>query len=136
MLQIQRADKMKVDYEFSPSAKCVKPAKCQKIFCQRILSWLKMSDREEPWIGRKQKTETGAHVLVWLRYHTAPVVFMLPNDGDLDWTTVSKKLWPAFFWTISTLNSFNSTTQLVTICRSQWVNFGKTSHISQGLPQS
>lgn len=40
---------MKADYEFAPSAKCVKPAKCQRTYCQRILSWLKMSDKEEPW---------------------------------------------------------------------------------------
>lgn len=33
-----------VDCEFSPTAKCVKPAKCQ-----RTLSWLKMSGREKPW---------------------------------------------------------------------------------------
>lgn len=32
---------------------------------------------------RKQKEETGAHVLVLLRYSRAPVIIMLPNKGGL-----------------------------------------------------
>lgn len=48
---------MTVDYEFSPTAKCVKPAKCQWIFRQRILSCLKMSNREEP-VKESMRKET------------------------------------------------------------------------------
>lgn len=47
MIHIQRVDGIKVDYKFSSTAKCVNPAKCQRIFCQRISSWLQMSGEEE-----------------------------------------------------------------------------------------
>lgn len=48
---------MRADYEFSTNVKCVKPAKCQRIFCQRILSWLKMSDKQKN-NEREQEEET------------------------------------------------------------------------------
>lgn len=82
---------MKVDYEFSPTAKCVKPAKCQRIFCQRILSWLKMSGGEEPW---QEETKGGGggscHTrVVRLGCGRAPVIITSPNEGELNcWCTV------------------------------------------------
>lgn len=48
-------DGMKVDYEFSPSAKCVNLAKCQRIFCQKTFELTENVSMKESIGGNKRR---------------------------------------------------------------------------------
>lgn len=90
-----------VDYEFSPTAKCVKPAKCQRIFYQRISSWLKMSDSKEPrkraWGGNKGRKP--AH-MCWcdsdMAEHLSSLCFLMRGGFGLNYCFAVALT--CFFW--------------------------------------
>lgn len=126
---------MRVDYEFSTTVKCVKPAKCQRIFCQRILSWLKMSDKQRTMkesTRRKQREESGSLLLVRLIWRITcihyggwvEVWFELPFRSCCDLVPLAPTplLNPLSIFPCAS-NIWRPKTQLATIWSSKWEHF-------------